>query len=181
MLTWLKRTARIAPDRKPLAAVVNHSDVSTGHFRRTPGQSPRVLTTAPQAVPWSVLKDRDRLDLDLRAGNRERRHLDERAGGTRLAEELLPHGVDRGPVADVGQEEGDLGDVREARSAGGQHRADVDQRLTRLGHHVVAADEASFAVHRDAAGDEQEPARPDRVRVVAERLGLPGSADLLAH
>ena len=50
-----------------------------------------------------------------------------------------------------------------------------------LGDDVVTADELPSRVDRHAARDEQEPARADGVRVVAERLRLPRGADLLAH
>ena len=37
--------------RKPLTALSGYVGGSTGHFRRTPGLSPRVLRSAPQAAP----------------------------------------------------------------------------------------------------------------------------------
>jgi quercetin dioxygenase-like cupin family protein len=59
--------------------------------------------------------------------------------------------------------------------------ADVRERLSRLGNDVVAADEAAFRIHWDAARDEEQVADAHRVCVVADRLRLAFDPDLLTR
>src|SRR5919204_5246388 len=141
----------------------------------------RSTTRSPTSgAPPPLPDDGNRLDLDLRARDREPSHLDERARRTRLPEDLLPHDVDPRPVVDVGEEDGDLDHVRERRAGGSEHRAHVGEHLPGLSDDVVAADQAPVRVHRHDAGDEeQRPLDADRVGVVAQRLRLPGDAYLL--
>src|SRR5438067_6893088 len=122
---------------------------------------------------------RDHLDLDLRALDRERRDLDERARGPRVAEDLLTNGIDARAVGDVGEEDRHLDDVAEAGARRRQHLADVAEHLTRLGDGVVTADQASVRVDRHTARDEEQVARADGIGVVADRLRLPVDAILL--
>ena len=86
----------------------------------------------------------------------EPRHLDERARRPRVAEDLLPHGIDPRPVFDIRQEDRDLDDVGEPAAGGGEDVAHVPEDLSRLLDDVVSADETSLAVHRDDAGDEDQ-------------------------
>ncbi len=123
---------------------------------------------------------RDALDLDLRAVDREARHLDERRRGSRRAEDLLPHRVDERAVVDVGEEDRHLDDVLEATASRFEHDAHVLEHLSRLRDDVVASDEPAVAVDRDDPGDVQEASRTDTVREVRDRLGEPVDADLLA-
>jgi predicted component of type VI protein secretion system len=140
------------------------------------GASTQLMT----ALNGSPADDGNRLDLDLRARYRQPAHLDERARGARVAEELLAHWIDLRPVVDVRQEDRHLRHIREGRPTRGQHSTDVLERLSRLGNDVVAADEAAFGVHGDAARDEQEVSDADGIRVMADRLRLAFDSDLLA-
>ncbi len=124
--------------------------------------------------------ERDALDLDLGAVDREARHLDERRGRTRVAEHLLAQGVDQRPVVDVREVDRHLDDVVEAAPAGREHRAHVLEHLTRLRDDVVSPDEPTLAVDRDDPGHVQEPAGAHGVREVRDRLGQLRDADLVA-
>src|SRR5690349_820010 len=147
-----------------------------------PGRAAAGSTSVITAFQRSATDERDRLDLDPRAGNREAAHLDEGARGPRIAEDLRAHGVDRSSVVDVGQEDRHLDDVAEPCARRRQHRADVREDLPRL-RDDVALDEPALAVDRHAAGHEQQAACTHGVGVVADRLNQPGDADLdaLAH
>ena len=62
-----------------------------------------------------------------------------------------------------------------------EHGAHVLEDAPGLRHDVVAADELASLVDGDDAGDEEEPARFDRVREVRDRLRLPCYSKLTAH
>ena len=97
--------------------------------------------------------------------------------GRVLAEDLLPHGIHRLPVVDVGQEHRHLHDVGEARAGRREHRADVLEHLSGL-RDDVAGHEVPVAVDRDAARDEEQIAGAHGIGVVADRLGEARDADL---
>ena len=99
---------------------------------------------------------------------------------TRLAEELHPHRVDLRAVVDVEQVVHDLDHVVEAAARGLQAELHVPEDLPRLLGDVALADELPVGVERHDPGDEEQPARLDGVGVVAERLGHPLDAELLA-
>src|SRR5207245_10232694 len=80
-------TSRVFPDSGPGFA--------------SSGSSTQLMT----ALSGSLADDGNRLDLDLRARDRQPAHLDERARGTCRTERLLTHGIDLRPVVDVGQED----------------------------------------------------------------------------
>src|SRR3954470_15926014 len=109
----------------------------SGPGRGSAGASTHVIT----ALSSSARDNGDGLDLDLRARDREAGHLDERARRPRVAEDLLPYRIDPRAVVDVGEEDGDLRHVREGAAGRREHRADVRERLPRLGDDVVASDE----------------------------------------
>ena len=89
--------------------------------KRVASADSRQVTSCYKVVPH----ERDALDLDLRALDREARHLDERRGRPRRAEDLLAHRVDERPVVDVGEEDRHLHDVLEPAAGRGEHRAHV--------------------------------------------------------
>src|ERR671935_1008525 len=136
--------------------------------------------TPSRGAATGLADDGNRLDLDLRARNRQRGDLDERARRACLAEDLLAHRVDPRAVADVRQEHRHLDHVGEARAANRQHGAQVREDLPALRDDVATADQPTLRVHGYDAGDKEErPLGPHGVGVVAERLGLPLGADLL--
>src|SRR5438132_12241287 len=150
---------------------------ASGPGRGSARSSTRVMT----ALYSSVADNGDGLDLDLRAGDRQPRDLDQRARGAGVTEELLPHRVDPWAVVDVRQEDRHLGDVRKGAARRSQHGPDVDKGLSSLRDDVAITHEAPLGVHRDATGDEHEVAHAHGVRVVADRLGLPRHPDLLTR
>jgi ribosomal protein S18 acetylase RimI-like enzyme len=113
-------------------------------------------------------------------GIRQGAHLDQGARWPRLAEECLTGRVDAGAVGDVGQEDGHLEDVGWPEAGRGQHPAEVLQDLLRLRDHVVAAHQPPRLVNRRDARDEQQLAKADRVRVVADRFAQFGQQIFLS-
>ena len=112
------------------------------------------------------------IDLDPCTRDHERGDLDERRGGARLAEHLLPDGVHERPVVDVREEHGHLDHVGERAAGGGEHLLHVGEDGARLGDDVVAPDELAILVDGDDTADEQEVAGPNGVGEVRDRLGL---------
>src|SRR5687767_2291437 len=75
--------------------------------------------------------------------------------------------VDRGPVTDVGQEDGDLDQPIQSAPGGVEDRGKVLERALRLASHVVGYELAARGVHPELAGGENELAGTDRLAIGA--------------
>ena len=84
-----------------------------------------------RASSLSSASDRRRFDLDPGA-LRQGRHRERRAGRRRVGHALAVHRVDRREVADVGEEDRRLHDVRPGAAAGVEHGREVLERALRL-------------------------------------------------
>jgi hypothetical protein len=99
-------------------------------------------------------------------------HDQERAGRSRLAQEILPHVAHR----IVRGEDRQCDDVIEPAVRRGQRPAQVGEDLADLGVDVADADQHAVAVLRNLARDDQQVSRPDDVgeagTVEQRRVGI---------
>src|SRR6185437_2102186 len=93
---------------------------------------------------------------------------------------LLPHRIDRRPVVDVGEIDRHPQHILEPGTGPIEDRLHVLEDLTGLASGAVAADEATLAVERRDAGDEEQIAEAHRIRIMAERLAQRLDPELLA-
>src|SRR5438270_9836099 len=101
----------------------------------------------------------DRVHLDQRVRDHERRHLYERARGAAFAEYPAPYRVYGCAVADAPDEDVHLHDLLETGALGAERRADVLQNTLGLSRDVIAADEPAVAVESQHPRDVQPVAR----------------------
>src|SRR5688572_4465483 len=122
----------------------------------------------------ALLDDGDALDLD--AGiERQPRRLDRRARRRRRGEPLAVGLVDRGEVAEVGDEDRGLDDVAEPGAGGGEHGADVVERAPGQRADVTLDHLAGRRIDRDLPRAEDHAGAGEghdhRLRVRTDRGG----------
>ena len=116
---------------------------------------------ASNVLPFELLDDRYRVDLDAHVA-RKPRDLHGCPRGRRIEDEASIDLVHRGKIIQIGEKHGRADDVFEPAAGGLEQRADVSHDTIGLAADIAVHDRARCRVDRDLAGDEKKITGTDR-------------------